>query len=471
MVSSKPVWAIIIFFLVSLFASIGSSQTTEPPSCPDKCEDSTLFLKGIWNEKLKECVYSYQKPCKYGCKDKISCKEFPDNPPNNTADFDETLWNMQKRVYDNIRIDLSTGATEYTKEDNATIFAKVTDLGLPINDGFCDVLIFDPNQTQIAGFSLDYVGNSRGIYSHVYPVPDDYGVYMVDVECFKPFNASQQARFFRTIDSTDKLLNTTSATTSYSETIYSVTIEIKCMDRRWTESITDKQNGNISDYRFLENITNAQGWFEDDTAASIDYEIYYKYYKVTDKGTVYMGMSMATATISNVITYVDNFADTGVEMPFDTTSSLQIEICFRRVSGLNPTDVTFWYNSNTYNSSVTINTLDYVQPLDFIVGGASEVHVSDIPFETYLEISTLPEPILVSNHDYCIDNNTLGRTLTWELCVRNRCELVTRNETIPCNYGCSNNMCLPSPWNTLIIAIIIAVVIIIVIWWFTKEGK
>lgn len=463
MLGATGVLAVMTLLMMgSAFAQISISN-----DCPDKCESGTLYQKGVWNDKLRVCSYGYQEDCKYGCESNIvACKDFPDEPPPDVADYDETLWKMQKQVYDSVKVDIFTGATTYTKGDNATIFAKVTDLGEPITDGFCDVLIFAPNQSQVDGFNLSYVPSSRGIYSAIYPVPDDYGVYIVDMECFKPFNATNESRFFRTVGITDKLLNATTVSTNDTKTLQDLSLGRLCMGERWTETFDDKQNGNISDFRFLQNITDIIGWFADDTGASTSYEIVLNFYKVTDKGTLEIASVLEDVTIGSAIVPV-YFNDTGVEMPFDTTSLIQVEICARRLSGANPTDLIFWYNSNYYNSSFMINTLDYDYPLDFVVGGSSEVLVSDLPFETYVEFATLPEPVLESNHDFCIDNNTLGKTLTWELCVAGRCDNVSRNETIICDYGCYGNMtagqCNPRPVDRVMILILLFIFVIGVI--------
>lgn len=84
------------------------------------------------------------------------------------------------------------------------------------------------------------------------------------------------------------------------------------------------------------------------------------------------------------------------------------------------------------------------------IRGSGEVHVSNIPFETYLAFSVLPEPLLVSNHDYCIDNDTMGKTLTYEICVDGSCSEISRNETIPCNHGCYENKCNPTPFDVTV---------------------
>ena len=190
------------------------------------------------------------------------------------------------------------------------------------------------------------------------------------------------------------------------------------------------------------------------------------FYKITDKGEVKIGSTQEIVSIASADVPV-YFNDTGTEMPFDSSSMLQVEICARRISGANPTDLIFWYNNNSYNSSFLIHTLDYDDPLDFVVGGSSEIHVSDIPYETYIAFATLPEPVLQSNHDICLDNETHIKILTWEQCVGNVCKNVSQNQTEYCPFGCYGNLtygnCNPAPFDRTLFLIFLVIGIMAVV--------
>ncbi len=58
---------------------------------------------------------------------------------------------------------------------------------------------------------------------------------------------------------------------------------------------------------------------------------------------------------------------------------------------------------------------------------------------------------LESNHDYCVDNTTLRKDLTYQYTVDNTTYNVTRNETKTCEYGCdtNTNSCIPDPITRL----------------------
>ncbi len=387
------------------------------------------------------------------------------------SDIDETTKDILEVVESN-SIEVSTGATEYYAGENGTIFAKVTSMGVPINDGFCDALIFNSTPAQITGFPLDYINTSRGMYSHTFLVPSQHGLYMVDVECFRPFDGASDYRYFRKYNLTDRLLNTTTPADNQSITLNSIGRELSCIDIRWTENCQDKEDGIISDYRYLKNITDVHGWFSTGSPSTSNIEIFYKYYKVTFFGSLYIGLSSGIASINNVITDI-NLSDAGIEFPFDSTSLLQIEICYRFVSGATNPDVTFWYNSDYYNSSVTINTIDYNESLDFQVGGSSELHISQGIYERFW----LQEPDLISNHDYCYDNITLIKEITKQKCLDSVCWDYLEYENVTCPYGCINitttsGQCMPAPTETSVLLleiILLFVALVGLVYWILRK--
>ncbi len=387
------------------------------------------------------------------------------------SDIDKTTKDILDVVESN-SMEISTGATEYYAGENGTIFAKVTSMGVPINDGFCDALIFNSTPAQVDGFPLDYVNTSRGMYSHTFQVPSKSGLYMVDVECFRPFNGTSDYRYFRKYNLTDRLLNTTTPDDNQSITINNIGTELSCLDIRWTENCQDKQDGIISDYRYLNNITDVYGWFSTGSPSASNVEIIYKYYKVTCFGSIYIGLSSGIASINNVISYA-KLSDAGIEFPFDSTSLLQIEICYRFKSGAPNPDITFWYNSDYYNSSVIINTIDYNETLDFQVGGSSELHISQGIYERFW----LEEPDLISNHDWCHDNTTLIKEITKQKCLDSACWDYLEYKNVTCPHGCVNTTaisgeCRPSPVTgaLIILGIIIIMAIIFGIsWWWSKR--
>ena len=57
--------------------------------------------------------------------------------------------------------------------------------------------------------------------------------------------------------------------------------------------------------------------------------------------------------------------------------------------------------------------------------------------------------ILESNHNFCIDNSTLGRTITYTLTIDGNSTTIQTNSSETCAYGCDSitNSCSPDPFN------------------------
>ncbi|MFQ6055177.1 MAG: hypothetical protein ACE5J3_04265, partial [Methanosarcinales archaeon] len=77
---------------------------------------------------------------------------------------------------------------------------------------------------------------------------------------------------------------------------------------------------------------------------------------------------------------------------------------------------------------------------------------------------------LISNHDFCVGNNTLMRSLLYNYTVNNETHTVSKNETIWCEYGCDfeRNECIMHPAYRILMIIGIIVFIIILILWFRR---
>ena len=143
-----------LLLVLILISAPAFAQTPINDKCEDKCVDSILYLKGIWDIKLMECVYAYEQPCKYGCEDIAtisktpSCKEFPDKPPTNSTDYDETLWNMLRTMYQKKEdsVTMQIHGTEYSPYERGKVFLQLLgDDSTPINDSYCYCSIYYPD--------------------------------------------------------------------------------------------------------------------------------------------------------------------------------------------------------------------------------------------------------------------------------------------------------------------------------------
>lgn len=186
----------LVVFVMLIIGTVIAQVHIDPNQCPDYCDSktSTLYLKGVWNDKLKQCVYAIQEPCKYGCetntlitKGKPQCKEYPDSFPDNSTDYEETLWEMTKDLWaskeKSAKIDIH--GTEYQSGQNATIFLQlVNNDNDAINIALCYVDVYYPNKTVFInqGFMM-YLTNSSGLYYYDFVVPSQQGVYMLSASC------------------------------------------------------------------------------------------------------------------------------------------------------------------------------------------------------------------------------------------------------------------------------------------------
>lgn len=184
----------LVVFLVFVIGSVMAQASIEN-DCPDYCDTKldVLYLKGVWDDKLRECVYAYEEPCKYGCEDdtrisfKPACKDFPDEPPENQTELDSTTWEMLKKLYDKDRkgAKLSVHGTEYQTGENGTIFLQLSDSNNNIiDDGFCELSVYYPNETNkfMDRYPMAYLEN--GLYFVDFTVPNELGVYMIHAYCY-----------------------------------------------------------------------------------------------------------------------------------------------------------------------------------------------------------------------------------------------------------------------------------------------
>lgn len=98
------------------------------------------------------------------------------------------------------------------------------------------------------------------------------------------------------------------------------------------------------------------------------------------------------------------------------------------------------------------------------IRGGGEVHVHNPKriFAEFDKASNLITEIILSNSDYCEENNLVKEILIRK-CIDDICYNYTKYETITCPYGCADNKCRSSPFeNYLILIGIIALVIFII---------
>lgn len=288
---------------------------------------------------------------------------------------------LQDLDFGNVRVDISVGSTYHLIGETANIFAKVSEEGQIVDDAFCDVILFHPNQTEIDGFQLNYINNSRGVYSDITVVPDETGVYIIDVDCFRPFDEAYTQYYFAG-DGTPAydlyFTNSTGDTDTYIEVPNVQVGHHHCYPDRFNVGFEDFESGEFPEYRFLHHIENISVWVSKDLAVSKEYIIILKFYKVTDKGELTIGAVVNRTDISGTPSEI-TFPNIYPSKPFDKHSFLEVEFCVEAIEEENR-DVSLHFNNSAYDSGFAIHTTAMNSTLDFRVGGSAGLNVKNYTY-------------------------------------------------------------------------------------------
>lgn len=275
------------------------------------------------------------------------------------------------------KIDIFTGATTYRAGKNATVFAKVTEYGEAVTDAFCDGMVFDSNQTEVEGFQLTYVPSSRGIYSYTFPVPNETGIYMVDIECYRPINETWQSHYFygEGMPAYDLGFKNQAGEGQTYLLMEDVQESLECYPDRFSVSFNDFETGEFDEYRFLHGVHNQSVFVKKAVGVEKEFEIVLWYYKETEKGELTLGAAVNHSMIGTDIIEI-TFPDTEFNEPFDAMSLLEVAFCVKTAHDIG-NDLTFYFNSTNESSMFDVHGLAVNFTVDFIVGGSSEIHVID----------------------------------------------------------------------------------------------
>jgi len=178
----------LIFFLL---LAIGVKAQTQITDCPDKCENSTLFLKGIFNEKTKKCIYEYNETCKYNCRindtkifSEPACNMLPQQDTGTSLEkiYDE-INKLKTQVYKNSP-SMNVHGTEYQIYQMGKVWVQVFDENKSIVDNAtCYMDIYRPNGNYFI-YSALMTHLEKGMYYYDFIVPVEVGVYPVLVNCY-----------------------------------------------------------------------------------------------------------------------------------------------------------------------------------------------------------------------------------------------------------------------------------------------
>jgi hypothetical protein len=185
----KNILIVPLIFLLFLVVNAKAQVITNP--CPDKCENSTLYMKGLFDSKLKICVYGYQQNCKYGCRindtaifETPSCNILPKNDTSTALEkiYDE-LTRLKHQVYQNSP-SLTVHGTEYTIGQTGKVWVQVLDVNkTAVNNATCLLDIYTPSNIRLVEKEpMSFLGD--GVYYYNFIVPDQIGVYPSIVQCY-----------------------------------------------------------------------------------------------------------------------------------------------------------------------------------------------------------------------------------------------------------------------------------------------
>lgn len=419
--------------------------------CPDTCVGDVLVSNGYFDIKTLQCQYQQKQECKYGCKNG-ECIPFPEELPEDEQKAREVIFDVNKKIYDLTKIKLKVHGTEYYGGEYAKVFLQLTSEGQPINNASCFATIYYPNTTKF----IDDVGmislGENGLYYINFFVPEDiYGIYMVSAYCYLPTLAYNLTCVTTSYDGfengwsggygwSDAWYHTGDASIVSSGTPYNGTYHLRLRrGNAWVErpvnNLYDVVNATISFWakaRSFESSDEAYFYFWDGNWHLLktwvdgeDDNIYHFY--TFNISNYHLG--------NNIIAFESGMSGTG---DYFFVDDIQITACYKTY---------FFVNGTVYQQ----------------VRGSGELHISELPEKIYDYFVTVPEPTKISNHDYCIDNQTLGKTITYKMCINDKCKYYVKNETIHCNYGCANNKCLPDLSEQIFIAIVITIIVGIIV--------
>ena len=445
----------VLVLTLMLLSAPAFAQISINDDCKDKCEDNTLYTKGTFDEKARECVYAYEKHCEYGCSE-LSCNLFPNKPPIDELEYDETLWKMMKNLFDEKekKITMQIHGTEYMPNKQGLVFLQLLDDDYnPINniESTCYSSIYYPNSSvwkyqQLMSYA------DEGLFYYGFTTLDIMGVYMVSGYCIVP---------------------------SYVITSHDISDDFESGDG--TGGINWSANWNLNgavvtglykyegsyNLRMNEDDSPNRTFTGDSNDSSLDVSFYYRLASWEAGDGAYAWLIDGNGTAFLLDSWMDGEDDSSWHLFTGTLYRVADSFNLTGTMTLKFNTTGTWGASDYMNIDLINMTISHDIPINEteyqIVRGSSEVHITDIPFETYMKFATLPEPELLSNHDYCIDNQTLGKTLTWEICRDGKCDNIVKNVTEPCPYGCYGNItvgsCNPEPFDRTLFLIGVFVLI------------
>lgn len=411
----------------------------------------------IWNYKILLAVFMFsimmmplsQAQKELNDTEKISAIE---NDTKEIVKITDEIKLLVDRILKTTDFKVSIGATAYAIGDEANLHAKVFEASASesINDGFCDYQIFFPNNTLFTAGELNIIPNSRGVYSDNFTIPNITGVYPVDVECVRPVNETSQIHHLSqegTGNISALRFDNVTGVVLNQITVFNIDVDsgILCSIARFSEIQDDFDDGKFEEIRFLDNITDISIWFSNQNPFN-EYTIILKWFKRTTTGEVLMGTSINQSV--TVLNPPDDtqvfFPNTAIQFPFEKFSVLELELCFRKLSGPFG-DIAIMFNDTTRDSQFNVNSRTVDAPVDFRVGGSSELAVTTIGFGQSQNINaSLGSAIdeiedLINAHNQSNENEFFNLNISENVFFNNLQTLILGHDTNQTNINITLN--------------------------------
>lgn len=466
---------ILLLPIVFLILIVGvNAQISITNTCENKCENGILYTSGIYDDRARECIYKEIR-CDYGCRsDKPECN----NLPPNEAEAREMIYDE----IENLKVDINVQGTEYQVGDSGTVFLQLVEDFYPIINGTCYLTLYYPNKTIFINRTLmSFISNSDGIYYHDFIVPNITGVYIASAVCEYPFICRDEIANFFVLDWGAENEGDFIRTWFFDTLYHGIREDRIGVGQPWFFNITyefDLTNVNISKVYSIE-VETFTDWHQSGAPNTPETEnVYVKIYNFSsDTWLILPNQIIPTVKKTNL--YTANIITLSLNPDIDfshhiNTTTNETWIGFSDVDQLEN------LQRGQFRANQILLTIKQTEEIPIQIRGSGEAHVSSaIPENLTIDISEAvwetfwllgdPNEELVSNHDFCIDNQTLRKTITTEKCINSNCRTLVENRTIVCEYGCNDNACVLSPMFIWLIILIIIIVVILVAYFIGKE--
>ncbi len=379
-------------------------------------------------------------------------------------------------IYDVVSPSLEVFGTEYQVGDEGRVWLQLLRDNMPVNNASCKVNVYHPNLTKFIDNGLMFhLNGSEGLYYYdIVPVPDTTGVYMTSARCKFFFEVLVQRGA-----NNDSYVNASDINTNYGSILWTIVGNFS------DDLLTTYIRGNGSQL-LGKNISEAYlglySWFTPTQSFNISIQVLNETWyennityanRPTHEPTIWSIEPTPTST-GWMIWDITNMAQHIANGTIGLDQAGFIGLVFNFTDPIVNESIAFWSKEYIVFDEELIPKLLYffdVEECIHEIRGGAELHVSDYVNEIQNYIIALAPKELESNHDFCLDNTTLIKVLTYERLVGDDIFTDQRNETVICNYGCykyfntaeSQGYCAPPTFNRFIFLICLVLFVLIVL--------